>query len=144
MINGLPDHIVQVGQWIDQERQGRKGRCCFVTVGATASFRALLSEISTPQFLQTLQENGYSNLRIQTGWDDWEWFCHRVQKLTYPELHGLHITTFPITETIKDEMLRTRGALNGQLAGCVIGHCGMNTINSLGEVCRLMPVAYAL
>ena len=44
-------------------------RECFVTVGATASFRALIDEVTSNAFLEILSSFGYSHLTIQCGPD---------------------------------------------------------------------------
>src|SRR5207244_2831402 len=48
-------------------------RNCFVTVGATASFKLLLEEICRPEFLVQLRQCGYTGLDVQCG-PDLEWF----------------------------------------------------------------------
>jgi len=123
-VEKIDEHIVKLNEYVDRELAGRGGRTCLVTVGATASFRALLLEVSTPQFLRMLQQNGYSEIRVQTGWEDWEWFTEHIRQLAPEDMHGMVMEAFPITDKMKDQILSTRGKVEGRLAGCVIGHCG--------------------
>ena len=45
-------------------------KTCFVTIGATAAFDALVSAVLAPRFLSVLQELGYTDLCVQHGRDE--------------------------------------------------------------------------
>jgi beta-1,4-N-acetylglucosaminyltransferase len=97
------------------------GRRCFVTVGATAGFRQLLDEISSPAFLRTIADLQYEALEIQCG-PDFDWLQGKVQALD--DKCGIKITCLQYTNNMKDHMLQCRGETGTRLAGCVISHAG--------------------
>ena len=96
-------------------------RSCFVTVGATTGFRALLEEILSDQFLSTLAAQGYGHLTVQAG-PDHRWFKTCADALQ--DSHGLQIDSFERSHNMQHEFLRCRGQKDKQLAGCVISHAG--------------------
>ncbi|KAK8027053.1 hypothetical protein PG991_004109 [Apiospora marii] len=49
------------------------GKTCFVTVGATASFRSLIEEVVSPKFVAALAAQGYDTMIVQCG-PDYEHF----------------------------------------------------------------------
>ncbi|KAK8138742.1 hypothetical protein PG984_002122 [Apiospora sp. TS-2023a] len=49
------------------------GKTCFVTVGATASFRSLIEEVVAPKFVAALAAQGYDTMIVQCG-PDFEYF----------------------------------------------------------------------
>ncbi|KAK4134006.1 glycosyltransferase family 1 protein [Trichocladium antarcticum] len=104
-----------------------RGRHCFATVGATAGFRALLEELSTPGFLQSLAAHGFTALDVQCG-PDLEFFRDRIVNLSNEETHGVAIRYFGYTETMRAHMLACRGELDVRLSGCVIAHAGTGTV----------------
>ncbi|KAK4226667.1 hypothetical protein QBC38DRAFT_365901 [Podospora fimiseda] len=103
------------------------GRCCFVTVGSIASFRPLLSEIISKDFLACLSQHGYDTLHVQCG-PDYEWFKDEVNKLDKNDLKGITINSFDYTKHMMDYMIRCRGQDKVRPAGCVIAHAGAGTI----------------
>ncbi|KAL2016386.1 hypothetical protein VTK56DRAFT_3808 [Thermocarpiscus australiensis] len=109
------------------EHRSLPGRRCFVTIGATAGFRALLDEVSTPGFLQCLARHGYSALTVQCG-PDYGWFTERVNNLSAEDKHGISISSFQYTDSMIWHILNCRGEANVRLAGCVISHAGSGTI----------------
>ncbi|AEO64554.1 glycosyltransferase family 1 protein [Thermothielavioides terrestris NRRL 8126] len=106
------------------------GRRCFVTVGATASFRALLDEVSTPEFLRCLADHGFTVLEAQCG-PDLAAFQDRVASLTELGRHGVEIRCFDYTGDLVSHIEACRGEANVRRAGCVISHGGTGTV---GEV----------
>ncbi|KAK3990865.1 glycosyltransferase family 28 C-terminal domain-containing protein [Cladorrhinum sp. PSN332] len=103
------------------------GRCCFVTVGSIASFRPLLTEVISKDFLACLSQHGYDALHVQCG-PDYEWFKEEVSKLDKSDLYGINISSFDYTKKMMDYMIRCRGQDKVQPAGCVIAHAGAGTI----------------
>ncbi|KAK3305344.1 glycosyltransferase family 1 protein [Chaetomium strumarium] len=106
------------------------GRRCFVTVGATAGFTALLEEVSTPDFLRCLGEHGYRFLDVQCG-PDFALFHQRISNLSDEEKGGVSVQYFGYTPDILGYILSCRGEENVRPAGCVISHGGTGTV---GEV----------
>lgn len=106
-------------------------RRCFVTVGATASFRQLLEEIAQPSFLASLADNGFECLDVQCG-PDHEWFDGTISSLTDDEKHGIKITTFSLTNDMQGYMLRCRGEKGVRAPGVVISHAGEFEFPRLG------------
>lgn len=111
------------GQTNNIEHPSLPGRRCFVTVGATASFRALVEEVSTPTFLRSLAQHGYTRLDVQCG-PDYQLFEQRVNSLGDEDKHGIAIGMFAYTDAMASYMLNCRGEANVRPAGCVISHGG--------------------
>ncbi|KAL2126905.1 hypothetical protein VTI74DRAFT_11639 [Chaetomium olivicolor] len=106
------------------------GRRCFVTIGATAGFRSLLEEVSTPAFLSCLAGHGYTDLRVQCG-PDLAFFADRVAALKDEERHGVAVVSFAYTDEMTANIVACRGEDGVRPAGCVIAHGGTGTV---GEV----------
>ena len=104
-------------------RPALPGRRCFVTVGATAGFRSLLDEVTTPEFLQALARHGYVLLDVQCG-PDHAAVQERVASLRDEERHGIEVRSFAYTGEMSDYLIACRGELNVRPAGCVISHGG--------------------
>ncbi|KAG8529459.1 uncharacterized protein KY384_006096 [Bacidia gigantensis] len=54
---------------MDKDKDKHEGaqKLCFVTIGATAAFDALINAVLEPSFLQSLEELQYTHLRLQHG-----------------------------------------------------------------------------
>src|SRR5438046_110607 len=76
-------------------------RNCFVTVGATASFKLLLEEICQPEFLVQLRQCGYTGLDVQCG-PDFEWFSESASALLGSA--DLSVNYFDYSADILDHM----------------------------------------
>ncbi|KAK2027693.1 glycosyltransferase family 28 domain-containing protein [Colletotrichum zoysiae] len=102
-------------------------RHCLVTVGATARFTQLLTEVLGPAFLDFLVENRYTHLNLQCG-KDYEHFSRQV----LPPLLGRHpdleITAFDFVDDLTVEMIKCRTQPGVREAGVVICHAGTGTI----------------
>ena len=98
-------------------------RRCFVTVGATAGFRSLLDEVSSPAFLRALAGHGYVLLDVQCG-PDLATFEERVARLRDEDQHGVSIRAFAYTGDMIEYLIACRGELGVRPAGCVISHGG--------------------
>ncbi|KAL2198211.1 glycosyltransferase family 1 protein [Corynascus similis CBS 632.67] len=117
------------------------GRRCFVTVGATAGFRALLDEVSTSGFCLCLAEHGYTTLEVQCGPDEVA-FAERVARLSDDDKHGVTIRSFGYTGNMQAHILDCRGQAGVRPAGCVISHGGTGTVGEvLGIGAPLIVVA---
>lgn len=98
-------------------------RRCFVTVGATAGFRDLIAEVSTPGFLATLARLGFGRLDVQCG-PDTDFFRDRINNLSEAERQGLTIRWFGLAASLEEYFLACRSERDVRLAGCVISHAG--------------------
>ena len=115
------------------------GRRCFVTVGATASFQKLLSDILEPQFLDCLGSRGFGELVVQTG-PDHAWALARIASLgtEQPRSTGTPapneprwptIQAVPYSNDLQTLMLPCRGeASQKRLPGAMISHGGSGSI----------------
>ncbi|KAL0469957.1 glycosyltransferase family 28 C-terminal domain-containing protein [Neurospora intermedia] len=112
------------------EEASIQGRQCFVTVGATAGFRPLLSEVIKPKFLDCLADNHFDLLKVQCG-EDFEWFDEQVKSL--PSI-PVTIERFAFTENMTRHYIRSRGEKSVRMPGVVVAHAGSGTIL---EVLRL-------
>lgn len=108
---------------IKHPRDAAVGRRCFVTVGSIASFRPLLSEIISKDFLACLSRHGYDTVDVQCG-PDFEWFQAEVAKLDDSDVDAINIRSFPYTKQMMDYMIQCRGEDKVRPAGCVIAHAG--------------------
>lgn len=119
--------------WVNEmtDAKTRPTKRCFVTVGATASFIALIRKVLEPSFLEALKAHGYTELRIQYGkdgkktFDDYLWVLSDDLKNST----GIEITGFDFNiNGLREEMLAakriyTNSTMDG-LEGCVISHAG--------------------
>ena len=105
-------------------------KICFVTIGATASFDALLEAVLSGACLGTLINNDYTELLLQYG-EDGEKFLDcfkRDEKTGDINFHGLKIRGFKYNKAgLVAEMLTTKGE-DGRQEGVVIAHAGKRRI----------------
>ena len=103
-------------------------KLCFVTVGATASFNALVLEVIGRPFLAALQANHYTDLLVQYGQQGEQLFEEFKQKneLEVRETYGLNLSGFCFNlKGLKHEMLSVKASLSaGREEGLVISHAG--------------------
>lgn len=103
-------------------------KICFVTVGATASFNALIREILHQDFLAALKANKYTNLIIQYGQHGDELFRSFVKDNENELLqsYGLRLTGFDFNiNGLRDEMCAAKADPSTNTAeGLVISHAG--------------------
>ncbi|KAK4142089.1 glycosyltransferase [Dichotomopilus funicola] len=117
------------------------GRRCFVTIGATAGFRSLVEEVSTPAFLACLAAHEFTSLEVQCG-PDLAFFEQRVASLSDEEMCGVLVHAFDYTGDMHAHILLCRGEAGARPAGCVISHGGTGTIGEvLGVAAPLIAVA---
>lgn len=116
-------------------------RECFVTVGATASFKGLIKAVMAPAFLKKLTELGYTRLVIQCG-PDLPLFEELKESL---DLKGLDVTAFDFNKTGLGQEMRGCKANSGlSKMGVVISHAGKQTTstkNAIGgfkTMCQIM------
>ncbi|KAM5433866.1 N-acetylglucosaminyldiphosphodolichol N-acetylglucosaminyltransferase catalytic subunit alg13 [Microsporum ferrugineum] len=116
----------------DGQPASRPKKICFVTVGATASFNAMIREILHQDFLAALRTNNYTNLVIQYGQHGDELF-HSFVKDNEHELlqnYGLTLAGFDFNVNgLKEEMCAAKADPGSNTAeGLVISHAGSGTI----------------
>lgn len=108
------------------DRSPRK--VCFVTIGATAPFDALLTSVLDQPFLETLSQNKYTTLLIQYGKEGRTVFDDFVTKFPtgMPERYGLDIQGFDFKKDgLLPEMRSTQSndRLN-TVGGMILSHAG--------------------
>lgn len=109
--------------------QAPSERHCLVTVGATARFTQLLTEVLEAPFLSTLRDYGFTHLTVQCG-KDLEWFHNTLGSLSPKVTHGLQITGFDFVDDLTDEMVKCREQVPRRRDGVVICHAGKHIWNA--------------
>lgn len=121
------------GELKPSHNAGRKARKrCFVTIGATASFDGLIRGVLEPSFLQALQDENYTELRIQYGKEGKRLFEDNLWSVSTESplgKYGLDITGFDFNKSgLRNEMLAARGAAVEDIVqgttGSVVSHAG--------------------
>ena len=98
-------------------------KLCFLTVGATASFTALIEAAVSPAFLTALESQGYTELSVQYGKDGKQLFekCRSIAQGSSPKLK---VTGFDLDNAgLGRHMRRAKGAKDA-VEGVVISHAG--------------------
>lgn len=102
-------------------------KLCFVTIGATAAFDSLIKATLSPEFLQRLQESGYTDLLLQYGKDGHvilEDFQSRFGSESEEEF-GIKITGFDFNKKGLGSEMRAAKGEGDCLEGVVISHAGI-------------------
>ena len=103
-------------------------KLCFVTIGATAGFDALIRAVLSPPFLAALDENRYTDLRLQYGKDGraiFEDFIQSRRSDSSEVSSGLHVSGFDFDKRgIEGEIKAVKGGVNG-LEGVMVSHAGI-------------------
>jgi beta-1,4-N-acetylglucosaminyltransferase len=116
-------------------------KTCFITIGATAAFDALIKASLEPSFLDALRETGYTDLILQYGKDG--------QKILQEYLdskgvsgqrdgHGIAITGFDFKRDGLGAEMRAAKGESGGTGGVVVSHAG-GRISLLGAVRAVAP-----
>ncbi|KAL6721381.1 N-acetylglucosaminyldiphosphodolichol N-acetylglucosaminyltransferase catalytic subunit alg13 [Lecanora helva] len=112
----------------DKNAQTPKQKVCFVTIGATASFNALIEAMLSQTFLTTLKQHGYTELRLQHGLEGGALLKSFHASRTAEET-PLKITGFDFNKKgLGAEMLAAKGSNGGSSEGVVISHAGSGSI----------------
>ncbi|KAI7334675.1 hypothetical protein KC354_g17948, partial [Hortaea werneckii] len=108
-------------------------KTCFVTIGATASFAALIRSALSSDTLSALSRQGYTDLVVQYGQDGKELFDAAMQQVkTAATSSHVNITGFDLDKAGLGKYMRqakgsgSRGA--GGQEGVVVSHAGSGTI----------------
>ncbi|PGH20761.1 hypothetical protein AJ80_03522 [Polytolypa hystricis UAMH7299] len=116
----------------DSSEQQSPTKSCFVTVGATASFNALVSEIISEPVLEALQANKYTDILIQYGQHGAALVQPFLQdnSSTVKEKYGLNISGFDFNlKGLDREMMGTKEKPEeNRKEGLIISHAGTGTI----------------
>jgi beta-1,4-N-acetylglucosaminyltransferase len=106
-------------------------KLCFLTVGATASFSALIEAAVSPPFLSALEAQGYTELSVQYGQDGKQRFekCKAAAQSSSPKVK---VTGFDLDKLgLGKHMRRAKGGSNNDSTeGVVISHAGMLVVIS--------------
>lgn len=120
-------------------------RTMFVTIGSIASFKSLVTEVLSDNFLETLAKLKFNRLVVQCG-PDLELF-ERIRPQRGFESHWIDIVGFAYTNKMKSYMLEcapspvvSTGVARGR--GIIMAHAGAGTIlEALDIDARVIVVA---
>lgn len=95
---------------------------CFVTIGATASFRTLIDAVTQPAFIGSLTKHGYTNLDVQCG-PDLTLFQEKEKALKI--LPSIKVTGFDFDGAgLTKHMVKCKARKEGEAEGVVVTHAG--------------------
>ncbi|GJC98075.1 UDP-N-acetylglucosamine transferase subunit alg13 [Colletotrichum higginsianum] len=106
---------------VDSKKTLGVERHCLVTVGATARFTQLLTEVLGSTFLDFIAANRYTHLTLQCG-DDYDHFSRHVLPPLLERYPTLQITAFAFVDDLAVEMAKCRAHPGLREAGVVICH----------------------
>jgi len=102
-------------------------KTCFVTIGATASFSALVKDVLSASFCEQLQAHAFTDLLIQYGKDGLALFEDCKSKVDKKSHGTLQIQGFPLDPNgLTKHMVKARGTAGDE--GVVISHAGSGSI----------------
>ena len=111
-------------------------KLCFLTVGATASFSALIEAAVSPAFLTALESQGYTELSVQYGQDGKQLFekCKAAAQAS----SKVDVTGFDLDRSgLGRHMRRAKGAKDAS-EGDVISHAG----KKMFRIRNVRPLSY--
>ncbi|KAI6814501.1 hypothetical protein KC315_g13396 [Hortaea werneckii] len=100
-------------------------KTCFVTIGATASFAALIRSALSPDTLSALGKLGYTDLVVQYGQDGQELFDSAMQQVkTAGSSSNVNVTGFDLDQAGLGKYMRQAkgGGARGGQEGVVVSH----------------------
>jgi beta-1,4-N-acetylglucosaminyltransferase len=97
----------------------------FCTIGATASFDALIRATLAPTFLHTLEQHAYTKLIIQFGRGGADLFKTLCTEAQSQGPYGLVVEGFEFTDDMMGEMRVVKGE-GGREEGVVLCHAGIH------------------
>jgi beta-1,4-N-acetylglucosaminyltransferase len=105
-------------------RSSKKTKFCFVTVGATAPFDALIKAILEPKFLKALHDADYTELLVQHGYEGEDNLFNRLSGQPnvseFCESSKLRVSGFGFDKDGLDKYLRRAK----DAGGTVMSHAG--------------------
>lgn len=101
-------------------------KVCFVTVGATAPFDALVHEVLSESFLQALKRNHYTNIVVQHGREGATIDEFGTNASDIKAQHGIDVEGFDFkTDGLAAEFRQTKACKNDKREeGVVVSHAG--------------------
>jgi len=102
-------------------------KACFVTIGATSSFDALIKAVLRPSFLHALKAAGYTNLTVQYGQGGKELFERLIVESQEHGPYGIVVEGFEFTNQMMNEM-RVAKPEDGRAEGVVLCHAGTGSV----------------
>lgn len=105
-------------------------RECFITVGATASFRNLFDSVLAPDFVDTLANLGYTHVKIQCGPDLWyaKYKARVIEESRESGWRGIKLALFDFNKLgLGAEMKGCKTREGKSREGVVISHAGKLT-----------------
>ncbi|KAI7233153.1 hypothetical protein KC330_g5507 [Hortaea werneckii] len=104
-------------------------KTCFVTIGATASFAALIRSALSSDTLSALGKLGYTDLVVQYGQDGKELFDGAMQQVKTAGRSNVNVTGFDLDKAgLGKYMRQAKGGSRGGQEGVVVSHAGSGTI----------------
>ncbi|KAI6897380.1 hypothetical protein KC318_g10198 [Hortaea werneckii] len=123
-------------------------KTCFVTIGATASFAALIRSALSSDTLSALSKLGYTDLVVQYGQDGKELFDGAMQQVkTAGSTRSVNVTGFDLDKAGLGKYMRQAkgGGSRGGQAGVVVSHAGMShSCSFLSSVSSSLVLAVSL
>lgn len=119
-------------------------KLCFVTVGATASFKKLIYHVFTDEFLTALKEGGFTHLLVQYGKDGERFYNDFLDRnpsgSAYLRDLGLSIGGFDFKPSLDTYFaMAAKIYQENQEQGLVISHAG-KIYHSLAATLPTLPV----
>ncbi|KAI5240277.1 hypothetical protein E4T47_08216 [Aureobasidium subglaciale] len=109
----------------------RSRKVCFVTIGATASFSALVRATISSTFCHSLEQHQYTDLIVQYGADGHSLFQSLLQDVnSKQEATGINVSGFGLDTNGLEQymMLAKTGGDSSGAEGLVVSHAGSGTI----------------
>lgn len=116
------------------EKSSANQKYCFVTIGATATFDALIKNVMTADFVKALTDAKFTHLRIQYGKDNGPLYNQLLESLPAGIRDDIHIDGFDVRQDgLEADMLLARGHITREgertgPEGLVVAHAGSGTI----------------
>ena len=118
----------------------QKQKLCFVTIGATADFKALVHATLQESFLRALRNAGYTHLRLQYGKIGKEILNNTfgLSEEGTRRVCGIEVSGFDFNPSgLAGDMAKARGGKDNKgLEGVVISHAGtvLPTVHHISSV----------
>ena len=103
-------------------RKQNPQKVCFVTVGATASFDALIQATLSPPFLEALKSYNYTHLRLQHGKDGQK--VLEQFDTTNRGVQDINISGFDFNKQGLGAEMRAAKGEGNRVEGVVVSHAG--------------------
>ena len=110
----------------DETPRSKPSKLCFVTIGATAGFDALITATLNPLFLEALEKANYTDLLLQYGKEGKKVLeTLNTEILESERRFGVRVNGFAFNKKgLISEMRAAKGQGDGGAEGIVISHAG--------------------